>query len=238
MEPVISVRSATIYHDETAHEVMKDISFDIAQNEFVYLIGKTGSGKSSILRTLYADLPFKKGSIKVVDYAIHKIKRKEVPYLRRKLGIIFQDFELLTDRTVKENLFFVMRATGWKKESQMLEKVNSLLEQVGLSGTLNKMPHQLSGGEQQRLAIARALINDPEIILADEPTGNLDPTVARDILNLFVKINQSGTAVLMATHQHSFLKFHPSRVLYCEEHGIKDISKGQIIERMLLQKNN
>ena len=213
--------------------VMDEISFDIGAGEFIYLIGKTGSGKSSILKTLYADLAVQSGYVKVADFLLHKIEPKQLPVFRRKLGIIFQDFELFMDRSVEENLKFVMRATGWQSEPAMDSRIMDLFELVDLEGVQEKFPHQLSGGEQQRVAIARALLNDPDLILADEPTGNLDPIVANEILKLFVEINKTGTAILMGTHQHNFLRTHPARVLLCENQTIKDIDKRQVAKRLL-----
>jgi cell division transport system ATP-binding protein len=217
---VVDVRKAFIYQEENA--VLKDISFSISKGEFVYLIGRTGSGKSSLLKTLYADLPFNSGEIEVSGHRINNINRKDVPILRRKLGIIFQDFQLLMDRSVDENLLFVMRATGWKDRSKIKHQLANVLMRVGLGSLGAKMPHQLSGGEQQRVVVARALINDPQILIADEPTGNLDPQVAEGILNLFDEINKGGTAILMATHNHNFIEKHPARVLKCIDHKILD----------------
>ncbi|MEN7548128.1 ATP-binding cassette domain-containing protein [Rapidithrix thailandica] len=228
--PVVSLRDTDVYQENRL--IIKHLNFDIHRGEFVYLIGKTGSGKTSLLKTIYADLEVQQGEVNVVGFQVHQIKSKEVPYLRRKLGIIFQDFELFTDRSVEENLKFVLKATGWKDKSLIQERINYVLEQVGLQNTQKKFPHQLSGGEQQRVAIARALLNRPEIILADEPTGNLDPTVGKEILHLFAEINRKGTAVLMATHQHNFIKEFPSRVIYCENGSIKDINKKRIIEKI------
>ena len=229
--PVVRVRDTYVYQGNKC--VIEDLSFDLASSEFVYLIGKTGSGKTSLLRTLYADLELRKGQAYVGDYEIHNLKRKQVPFLRRQLGIIFQDFELFTDRNVEENLFFVMKATGWSSKVKMSQRVDYLLDQVGLDGSQKKMPHQLSGGEQQRVAIARALINEPILLLADEPTGNLDPVVANDILDLFIKISQEeGTAVMMATHHHNFLRKYPARVLYCDGGIVKDVGKDKVAERM------
>lgn len=209
--------------------VLQNVSFDLTQGEFVYLIGKTGSGKSSLLKTLYCDLALQKGQAIVAGYNLQKITSAQIPYLRRKLGIIFQDFQLLTDRNVRDNFLFVMKATGWTSLAKMEERIDFLLERVGLGNIHRRFPHQLSGGEQQRVCIARALINDPEVILADEPTGNLDPTVANDILQLFASIHQQGTAILMATHQHTFLKNYPARVVFCENKQIRDIDKRQVL---------
>ena len=227
---IIKINNAHIYQESKL--VLKNISFEIDKGEFAYLIGKTGSGKSSLLRTLYADLRLQKGECEVVGYPLHRLKRNEIPYLRRKIGIVFQDFQLFTDRNIAENLFFVMEATGWHDKQKMLKRMHFVLMQVGLDAAQHKMPHQLSGGEQQRIAIARALINDPEIIFADEPTGNLDPTIANEILDLFMKIHQGGTAILMATHNHSFIKKHPYRTLWCDNQEVKDFSKEQVVKKV------
>jgi len=227
---IIRLHNATIAYEQ--YPVVEHVGFEIAKGEFVYLLGKTGSGKTSLLRAMYADLPLLSGSGEVAGYSLQNIKRKDLPFLRRKLGIIFQDFQLFEDRSVADNLLFVMKATGWTDRLQMKTRLNEVLMQVGLLSTINKMPHQLSGGEQQRVAIARALINDPYILLADEPTGNLDPAVASDILDLFVRIHQGGTAVVMATHNHGFLKRFPARVLLCENHTVRDIPREYIIRKI------
>ena len=218
--PVLSMTQATIFQGE--NPVLTDVNFAVEQHEFVFLIGRTGSGKSSLLKTLYADLPLKTGYAEVVGYNLSKIKNKEVPYLRRKIGIIFQDFQLFTDRSVSENLTFVLKATGWTDSLLIKERISDVLIQVGLVEALNKMPHQLSGGEQQRIVIARALLNNPSILLADEPTGNLDPDVADGIFKLFQEINKKGTAILMATHNHELLRKFPYRVLKCEKRKLLD----------------
>ena len=220
--PIISIKHATIYQGNVP--VLTDINFDIFKGEFVYLIGKTGSGKSSILKTLYADLPFFNGEVNVSGHNIHNIKRSKVPLLRRKLGIIFQDFQLLNDRTVGENIQFVMKATGWKDQSKMKMRLTEVLMKVGMYSFASKYPYQLSGGEQQRIVIARALINEPFILLADEPTGSLDPEIAEEIVRLFAEINKSGTAILMATHNYNFIEKFPARVLKVEEGKIFDSS--------------
>jgi cell division transport system ATP-binding protein len=219
-DAVVRVKNASIYQGE--HLVLRDVSFSINKGEFVYLIGRTGSGKTSLLKTLYADLTLPLGETQVAGFEVHKIKSRDIPYLRRKLGIIFQDFQLFFDRTVAENLFFVMRATGWSEKGKMKRRLSEVLMQVGLDSAANKMPHQLSGGEQQRIVIARALINEPLILVADEPTGNLDPDVSEGIFQLFQEINNSGTAVLMATHNHRLLSDHPGRVLKCEKGRLLD----------------
>lgn len=213
-EQIVTVTDATIFQENET--ILGNISFEINKGEFVYLVGKTGSGKSSLLKTLYADIPLRLGDITIAGYSIKNIKTKEVPYLRRKLGIIFQDFELFNDRSVSENLEFVMRATGWKDRSKIKKKVAEVLMQVGLGAVSIKMPYQLSGGEQQRVVIARALLNEPAILLADEPTGNLDPEVSQGIFDLFKQINKSGTAILMATHDFKLLEANPNRMLTCD----------------------
>lgn len=222
-DPVVRVKEASIFQDHNT--ILGDISFDIEKGEFVFLIGRTGSGKSSLLKTLYADLPLRLGDISVAGFNIREIKSNQVPLLRRKIGIIFQDFQLFPDRTVGENLNFVMKATGWKEGATMKNRLAEVLMQVGLGSVEKKMPHQLSGGEQQRVVIARALINEPLILIADEPTGNLDPEVSSGILKIFQQINKSGTAVLMATHSYGLIKKFPARVLKCEEGKILDSNK-------------
>ncbi len=213
--PIIEVENIPVYQKSIL--ILSNVSFQIMPGEMVYLIGKTGSGKSSLLRTLYADIPVLDGKTIVAGYDLRKIKTKEVPYLRRKLGIIFQDFQLLTDRTVNENLIFLMKASGWKDKKLMQEQLQDVLVKVGLSTKGFKMPNQLSGGEQQRVGIARALINNPEVILADEPTGNLDPETSFGIVRLLKEISQSGKSVLMATHNYSLIEKYPSRILKCED---------------------
>ena len=224
--PVLSMTQATIFQGE--NPVLSDVTFSVEQHEFVFLIGRTGSGKSSLLKTLYADLPLKSGLSEVVGYSLSEIKNKEVPFLRRKIGIIFQDFQLFTDRSVHENLAFVLKATGWTDPILIKERIGEVLLQVGLLEALTKMPHQLSGGEQQRVVIARSLLNNPSILLADEPTGNLDPDVADGIFKLFQDINKKGTAILMATHNHELLRKYPYRVLKCEKGKLLDSTMDDI----------
>lgn len=225
-DPIVSVRDASIFQE--GNTILKEVNFDINKGEFVYMIGRTGSGKSSLLKTLYADLPLLMGNAMVAGFQIRNIKRSKVPFLRRKLGIIFQDFQLLYDRTVAENLFFVMRATGWNDSSKMKQRLADVLMRVGLGSVGNKMPHQLSGGEQQRVVIARALINEPLLLIADEPTGNLDPGVSFEIMKIFQEINNSGTAIFMATHNYSFLETFPSRVIKCENQNVLDSNTTEI----------
>jgi cell division transport system ATP-binding protein len=217
---VVSLREVAVYQD--VNTILSNVSFDIDKGEFVYLVGRTGSGKSSLLKTLYADLPLLTGTAAVADFNISKLPKKQVPYLRRKIGIIFQDFQLLFDRTVAENLSFVLRATGWKDKSKIKQRISEVLMRVGLDAAASKMPHQLSGGEQQRIVIARALLNEPVILFADEPTGNLDPVVADGIMKLFEEINNSGTAILMATHNYEIINRYPKRVLKCENGKVLD----------------
>ena len=211
---IILLDKVNVYQHENL--ILANVSLTIGKGEFIYLIGKTGSGKSSLLRLLYADLPVKNGVAGVAGFDLRKIRSREIPYLRRKLGIVFQDFQLLMDRTVNENLLFVMRATGWKDRDRMQSKLMELLAKVDLATKGNKMPHQLSGGEQQRVAIARALVNDPEVILADEPTGNLDPESSEGIIALLTDISKTERAVIVATHDYSLLDKYPSRTLSCE----------------------
>ena len=220
LDTIILLDKASVFQKHNL--VLANISLRIDKGEFVYLVGKTGSGKSSLLKTLYAELPLTQGDAKIGEYDLRTIKRKEIPFLRRKLGIIFQDFQLLTDRTVNENLIFVMKATGWKDKQLMEKRIQDVLDKVGLGTKGFKMPHELSGGEQQRVAIARALINDPEVILADEPTGNLDPETSEGIINLLLEISRSGRAVLIATHDILLFQKFPSRTIRCESGNIID----------------
>jgi cell division transport system ATP-binding protein len=219
-EIVIGLQHAEIRHHENI--VLKDVNLNVHAGEFVYLIGRTGSGKSSLLKTLYGDLPLKKGTGSVCGYHLERLKRGQIPFLRRKLGIVFQDFELLIDRSVLDNLLFVLKVTGWTDKKAMESRISSVLELVGLESKGYKMPHELSGGEQQRVAIARALLNTPHLILADEPTGNLDPQTSLDILNLLLAISKAGTAVLMASHDFATMKKFSSRILICDDGVIKE----------------
>ena len=222
-EAVISLSNAYIYQKENL--ILSDVNFTINRGEFVYLIGKTGSGKSSLLKTLYADLWLEKGSCTVAGFKLENIKYKEIPFLRRKIGIIFQDFQLLPDRNILQNLRFFMEAMGWTDKKKIDDRIVEVLDLVGLPDVLKKMPHQLSGGEQQRIAIGRALLNHPEILFADEPTGNLDPEKSIEILKLFFKINEvSDTAVLMATHELDLIERFPRRTLYCDGGKINDLT--------------
>lgn len=213
-ERIIHFEKVSVYQAENL--VLANINLEITQGEFLYLIGKTGSGKSSLLKTMYADLPLKTGKATVAGYDLSTIRTREIPYLRRKLGIVFQDFQLLTDRSVNENLVFVMKSTGWRDKRQMQKRLLEVLAKVNLGNKGSKMPHQLSGGEQQRVAIARAMVNDPEVILADEPTGNLDPESSEGIISLLMDISKTGRAVVMATHNYTFFDKYPALTLICE----------------------
>ncbi|GAA4021156.1 ATP-binding cassette domain-containing protein [Hymenobacter glaciei] len=222
-ENVIELQDATIMQEQQA--VLQGVSFTIEKGAFAYLVGRTGSGKSSLLKTLYADLPLQSGMGTVAGYSLPKLSASKVPFLRRKLGIVFQDFQLLGDRTVAENLMFVLNATGWKGKSQKQQRISDVLVRVGLSGAANRMPHRLSGGEQQRVVIARAMLNEPVLMLADEPTGNLDPDVSASIMQLFGEINNAGTAILMATHNFQLIEQYPHRVLTCKDGELLDSAR-------------
>ncbi|MCL2417553.1 MAG: ATP-binding cassette domain-containing protein [Bacteroidales bacterium] len=214
--PVIKTTALNIFQRDNL--ILSDVNIEIQPGEFIYLIGKTGTGKSSLLRTLYADIPVKVGDAEIAGFNLKKISRKQIPFLRRKLGIVFQDFQLLSDRNVRKNLEFVLKATGWKNQKEIDERIKNVLEKVGLETKDYKMPHQLSGGEQQRVAIARALLNDPEIILADEPTGNLDPDTSEEIIQLLIQISKTGRTVIVATHDFIMISKFPSKILVCD-HG-------------------
>lgn len=223
LDTIIELQKASIFQKHNL--VLLDVSLTINKGEFVYLVGKTGSGKSSLLRTLYADLPLLQGEGNIAGYDFKKIKSKEIPFLRRKLGVVFQDFQLLTDRSVNDNLLFVMKATGWKEKKEMQKRAQEVLEKVGLGTKGFKMPHELSGGEQQRVVIARALINEPEVILADEPTGNLDTETAQEIVGLLYEISKAGRAVVIATHDFHLFEHFTGRTITCEAGRITDTKK-------------
>ncbi len=225
-QPVLKLNNASIFQRESL--ILSDVSLSINKGEFVYLIGKTGSGKSSFMKTLYGDLPLQQGEGTIVDYDLATLKEKQIPYLRRKLGVVFQDFKLLNDRTVKENLKFVLKATGWKDKSQMDNKIDEVLDKVGMKTKGFKYPYQLSGGEQQRVAIARALLNDPELILVDEPTGNLDPQTSVEVMGVLQEINKNGNTILMATHDYALLLKYPSKTLKCDGNKIFEVVQKTI----------
>jgi len=221
VEPIIVLKDADIYQRETL--VLKNINLSINKGEFLYIIGKVGSGKSSLLKTFYNELPLITGTGSVCGYQLEKIRAKEVPFLRRKLGIVFQDFQLLTDRTVYKNFEFVLKATGWNNEKSIKDRIIEVLAIVEMGHAGSRMPHQLSGGEQQRIVIARALLNNPEIILADEPTGNLDPETSDALLKVFMEINAEGKTIVMATHDYPIIQKFPARKIICEADGIREL---------------
>jgi cell division transport system ATP-binding protein len=221
MAKLIDYKNVDIYRKELL--VLKNVNFSLEEGEFTYLIGRVGSGKSSLMKTMYAEIPIDNGEATIFDYDLNKIKRKDVPMLRRQIGIVFQDFQLLSDRSVYDNLLFVLKATGWKNKAEIDERINEVLKEVGMSNKSYKMPHELSGGEQQRIAIARALLNKPKLILADEPTGNLDNNTGHQIMTLLHKISSEGTAVIMATHNLQLTEEFPARVMQCEDKKVAEI---------------
>ena len=220
---IISFKNATISQNKKV--VLRDVSFTLDPSEFVYLIGRTGTGKSSLLKTLYADIKLREGKGEVVDFDLLKLRERYIPDLRRQLGVVFQDFQLLSDRSIERNLDFVLRATGWKSTDKRIERIFKVLEAVGLEDKLKLFPHQLSGGEQQRIAIARALLNEPKLIFADEPTGNLDPITSEEVMKLLHEINQKGTTILMATHDFGLISKFPKRTLMCEDQQVVEVKK-------------
>ncbi len=228
LDTIIDFQNAHILQKD--HLVLSDVNFAVNKGEFVYLIGKVGSGKTSLIKTINVEIPLKQGELMVAGFYISKIKSKQVPLLRRRLGIVFQDFQLLTDRTVAENLEFVLKATGWKGKKEINDRIAEVLNKVGLEFKGYKMPNQLSGGEKQRVVIARALLNDPEIILADEPTGNLDPETSEDIMKILQEIKNNGRAVIFATHNYQLLKKYPSRTLRCGNGKVVELEQNKEID--------
>ena len=220
-ETILSLQNVSINQEN--NRVLSNVNLEVKRGEFLYLIGKTGAGKSSFLKTLYGDLALTDGEGSIVDYDLRKLKEKDIPYLRRKLGVVFQDFKLLPDRNIHDNLLFVLKATGWKEKAEMNLKIEEVLDKVGMKMQAHKMPHQISGGEQQRVAIARALLNDPELILADEPTGNLDPQTSVEIMNVLKKINENGKTILMATHDYALIMKFPTKTLKLEDSTIFEV---------------
>lgn len=225
-QPVLHLKNASIFQRENL--ILSDVSVSVEKGEFVYLIGKTGTGKSSFMKTLYGDLPLQKGEGEIVGYDLPTLKEKDIPFLRRKLGVVFQDFKLLNDRTVHNNLLFVLTATGWTDKTAMENKINEVLDKVKMKTKAFKYPYQLSGGEQQRVAIARALLNDPELILADEPTGNLDPQTSVEVMEVLQQINKNGNTILMATHDYALLLKYPSKTLKCDENQIFEVVQTSV----------
>ena len=213
--PIIEIKNASIFQQENL--VLSNVNLTLNKGEFIYLIGRTGSGKSSLLKTLYGELPARDGIVRVAGYDLTQLKKKDIPYLRRKIGIVFQDFQLLFDRSVEKNLEFVLGATGWTEKAEISRRIDEVLAKVGLSDKRKVMPHQMSGGEQQGIAIARALLNDPDVILADEPTGNLDPDTTLEVMKLLRNISENGQAVLMATHNYTLMQKYPSRIANCKK---------------------
>ena len=213
-ETILKLQDVAVFQKENL--ILKDISLEVKKGEFVYVIGKTGSGKSSFMKTLYADIPLRQGTGSIVDFDLKNLQEKDIPFLRRKLGIVFQDFKLLPDRNVNNNLRFVLKATGWTDAGKMDTKIEEVLDKVGMKTKGFKFPHELSGGEQQRIAIARSLLNDPELILADEPTGNLDPQTSVEVMKVLQDINQSGRTIIMATHDYALILKYPHKTLKCD----------------------
>jgi cell division transport system ATP-binding protein len=228
LDVIIELTDCTIWQQD--HLVLSDVNLSVRKGEFLYMVGRVGSGKSSLIKTLNAQLPLKEGTGVIAGYNLSKLKRREIPYLRRKIGIVFQDFQLLIDRTVNDNLEFVLRATGWKNRKDIEMRIADVLEKVGLERKGYKMPHQLSGGEQQRVVIGRALLNDPEIILADEPTGNLDPETSEGIIKLLLDISKTGRAVIMATHNYTLLKKYTARTLKCDDGKLLEVRNDEEME--------
>jgi len=220
-QPILYLKNASINQREKL--ILSDVTLSIDKGEFVYLIGKTGTGKSSFMKTLYGDLPLTQGTGAIVGYDLPSLKEKDIPFLRRKLGVVFQDFKLLNDRTVYGNLEFVLKATEWKDKNKIKNRINEVLEKVGMNSNSSKYPFQLSGGEQQRIAIARALLNSPELILADEPTGNLDPQTSVEVMEVLQEINKQGNTILMATHDYALLLKYPSKTLKCDANQIFEV---------------
>ena len=225
-ETILSLKDVTIYQENNV--ILSQVNLDVKKGEFIYIIGKTGAGKSSLMKTLYGDLPLKEGVGSIVGFDLINLKEDEIPFLRRKIGIVFQDFQLLPDRSVNENMIFVLKATGWTDKDEMQAKIDDVLELVDMAGFTEKMPHQLSGGEQQRVAIARALLNDPDLILADEPTGNLDPQTSADVLEVLKKINANGKTILISTHDYALIMKFSATTLKCENNSIFEVVQKKI----------
>lgn len=223
MQEDILIKYDDVQINRVENIILKNISFEVKSCDFLYIIGRVGSGKSTLMKSLYAEVPVESGDARIFEYHLESLKRKEIPYLRRKIGIVFQDFQLLTDRSVNKNLEFVLKATGWKSKIAIKNRIEEVLTQVGMQNKTYKMPHELSGGEQQRIVIARALLNSPSLILADEPTGNLDPETGSHIVALLQKIAEKGTAVIMSTHNYSIVQAFPGKIMKCEDMGLHEV---------------
>ncbi len=220
-ETILKLQDASIFQKENL--ILNNVTLEVKKGDFVYVIGKTGSGKSSFMKTLYGDLPLKKGDGSIVDFDLKSLEEKQIPFLRRKLGIVFQDFKLLSDRNINNNLKFVLKATGWVDNTKMDAKIEDVLDKVGMKTKGFKFPHELSGGEQQRIAIARALLNDPELILADEPTGNLDPQTSVEVMRVLQEINESGRTIIMSTHDYALILKYPHKTIKCDENKMFEV---------------
>lgn len=223
MQEDILIKYDDVQINRVENIILKNIRFEVKSGDFLYIIGRVGSGKSTLMKSLYAEVPVESGDARIFEYHLESLKRKEIPYLRRKIGIVFQDFQLLTDRSVNKNLEFVLKATGWKSKIAIKNRIEEVLTQVGMQNKTYKMPHELSGGEQQRIVIARALLNSPSLILADEPTGNLDPETGSHIVALLQKIAEKGTAVIMSTHNYSIVQAFPGKIMKCEDMGLHEV---------------
>lgn len=231
LDVIIELTNCTIWQQD--HLVLSNVNLSVGKGEFIYLVGRVGSGKSSLIKTLNAQIPLRDGTGLVAGYNLSKLKRREIPYLRRKIGIVFQDFQLLIDRSVNDNLEFVLKATGWKNKNEIETRIGEVLEKVGLGLKGYKMPHQLSGGEQQRVVIGRALLNDPDIILADEPTGNLDPETSEGIIKLLMDISRTGRAVVVATHNYTLLKKFSAKTIKCDDGKLTEVREDEEMELLL-----
>jgi cell division transport system ATP-binding protein len=224
MTEELLVKYTDVVLNREENTILRDVNFSVVRGDFLYIIGKVGSGKSTLLKSIYAEIPIMSGDAQVFEYQLQKIKRNQIPYLRRKIGIVFQDFQLLIDRSVEKNLEFVLRATGWNNKKMIEDRIHEVLVQVGMQNKTYKMPHELSGGEQQRIVIARALLNSPPLILADEPTGNLDPETGSQIVALLQSISEKGTAVIMSTHNYSIVQTFPGKIMRCENRHLIDMN--------------
>lgn len=219
--PLVQFENATIIQNKQT--ILSDVNIEVQQGDFTFLIGKTGTGKSSLIKTLYADLPLQSGTGRVSDFNLVEIKQREIPFLRRRLGVVFQDFKLLSDRSIFENLSFVLKSTGWKDKKEIKERIEEVLDSLGVEGISGKYAFELSGGEQQRVAIARALLNEPELIIADEPTGNLDPQTSLEIMEVFRGLHQKGMTIIMATHDYNMIVKFPGKILRCDAGKIYEV---------------